>query len=345
MKQNKVMKTTITLSLTASLLALLAPGATVQAAAAQSATEEIQAGRAMIKADRKAAVAEAMQFTEAEGKAFWPLYGEYRAGMDKLGDGILKLMQEYADAYPNVPEDRAGKLLKDYLALEKDLVAERAKHLEKLARMLPKSKVLRFAQVENRLDLDLRLQMASAVPLIPIKGRISGELTTAAVAIEGVAGGAFVQTYQLTAKVIAINQASRKVTLLSPDGIKQTVKVGPDAINFNQIRVGDTLKVEVTEELVVQLAGPGESAEDGAAALVAIAPKGATPGGVIAETTQVIATVTAIDQQKRTATLRFEDGSTKTFPVRSDVNLGKRKVGEKVVFRATEMVALSVEKP
>jgi len=43
----------------------------------------------------------------------------------------------------------------------------RAKHVKKLAKVLAKSKVLRFAQVESRLDLALRLQMASAVPLVP----------------------------------------------------------------------------------------------------------------------------------------------------------------------------------
>jgi Cu/Ag efflux protein CusF len=79
--------------------------------------------------------------------------------------------------------------------------------------------------------------------------------------------------------------------------------------------------------------------------MVALAPKGASPAGLVAETTQSTATVTAIDPAKRTATLRFEDGTTKTFPVRSDVDLSKRKVGEKVVFRATEMLAIKVEKP
>jgi len=41
-----------------------------------------------------------------------------------------------------------------------------------------------------------------------------------------------------------------------------------------------------------------------------------------------------IDLPNRTATLEFEDGSTRIFPVRSDVDLGQRKVGEKVAFRA-----------
>ena len=155
-------RTALLLAVAASLLAWPA-----QPATAQTATDEIEALRGLLKADRKVVIAEAMQFTDAESAAFWPLYREYRAQMDTLGDGIVKLVLEYADAYPNVPEDRAAKLLKNYLALEKDLVSVRAKHLKKIAKVLPASKVLRFAQLENRLDLALRLQMASAVPLVP----------------------------------------------------------------------------------------------------------------------------------------------------------------------------------
>jgi hypothetical protein len=314
-------------------------------ACAQSDEDVLKVVRSVIKADRQAVVTQALQLTPAESEKFWPLYHQYRAEMDKVADGLVKLVQDYARYYPNVPEDRAKEMLKDLTDLEKKQVSTRASFLKKFGKLLPADKNLRFAQVESRLDLALRLELAANVPLVPIEGRISGESTSAAVAAEGVVGGTLVQTHQLTATVVEINKASRKVTLLSRDGIKQTVKVGPDAINFDQIRLGDTLKVEVTEELVVQLAGPGESSDEGAAAVVALAPKGAKPGGVMAATTQVLGTVTAIDPQKRTATLRFEDGSTRTFPVRSDVDLGKRKVGEKVAFRVTEVLAISVQKP
>jgi hypothetical protein len=79
--------------------------------------------------------------------------------------------------------------------------------------------------------------------------------------------------------------------------------------------------------------------------MVALAPKGAQPGGLVAETTQVTATIMAIDTIARTATLQFEDGSSQTLRVRDDIDLSKHDVGERVVFQVTEMVALSVEKP
>ena len=333
-------RTALLLAVAAGLLALPAQHAT-----AQTVTDEIEILRSLLKADRKVVVAEAMQFTDAEGTAFWPLYRDYRAGMEKLGDGIVKLVLEYSDAYPNVPEDRAEKLLKAYLALEKDLVSVRAKHLKKIAKALPASKVLRFAQVESRLDLAMRLQMASVVPLTPIEGKLTGSAAMAVATAEGVPGGSVVQTFELTATVAAVDQATRKLTLLSPDGVKQTVKVGPEAANFDQIRVGDRLKVTVAEELAVSVAGESEPANDSGAQVVALAPQGAKPGGLMAETTQVTAKVTALDLEHRKATLQFEDGTTRTVAVRPDVDLSKRKVGDKVIIRTTELLALSVSKP
>jgi hypothetical protein len=168
--------------------------------------------------------------------------------------------------------------------------------------------------------------------------------STAAMA-EGVPGGVFVNTVEVKAKVTAVDTTKRKLTLLLPDGEETTVKVGPEAANFNQIQTGDLVTATLTEETVVYLDEEGSDTTDGAAAMVALAPKGAQPGGLVAATFQVTARVAAIDATNRTATLRFEDGRTETFPVRADIDLSQRKVGEKVVFLITEMVALSVEKP
>ena len=76
-----------------------------------------------------------------------------------------------------------------------------------------------------------------------------------------------------------------------------------------------------------------------------LAPKGAKPGGVVAETQQYTAKITAINLKKRQATLLFPDNTTRTFTVRKDVDLSQRKVGEEVAFRVTMATAISVKKP
>jgi len=171
------------------------------------------------------------------------------------------------------------------------------------------------------------------------------ETTTATSVQQGVPGGVVVETHKMTATVTGIDAAERKVTLVTPGGEKTTVKCGPEVINFDQIRIGDQLKVTVTEQLAIYMATEGAPSSDGGAAVVALAPKGAKPGGIVASTVQVTAKVTAIDLKHHKATLQFPDGTTSTVAVRKDVDLTKRQVGEEVVIRTTEALAISVEKP
>jgi len=161
----------------------------------------------------------------------------------------------------------------------------------------------------------------------------------------GQAGGVRVQTYKETATVTGIDNVTRRVTLVTKDGTKSTVKCGPEVANFAQLEVGDQVKAVVTEQFVVFVRRPGEPSGDGAAGVVALAPIGAKPGGVIANTEEITAKVKAIDLKHRKATLLFPDGTSHTFAVRPDVDMTKHAVGDEVVMRATEAVAISVEKP
>ena len=172
-----------------------------------------------------------------------------------------------------------------------------------------------------------------------------GDRSTMVAAQRGVPGGVIVQTYKITVTVTAVDAASRKVTLTMADGAKTIVKAGPEVVNFDQIQVGDQVKATVAEQLVMFMRKNGEPANDGEAAAVALAPVGAKPGVVMANTVEVTGKVEAIDLAHRKATLRFPDGTSKTFKVRKDVDMTKGKIGDEVVFRTTEALAISVEKP
>jgi hypothetical protein len=145
--------------------------------------------------------------------------------------------------------------------------------------------------------------------------------------------------------VTGIDRATRKVTLVTKDGTKTSFKAGPEVANFSQIEVGDQVKATVTEQLVVFVRKPGEPSGDGAAAVVALAPPGAKPGALLANTEEITAKVKPMHMKRRKATLLFPDGTTHTFKVRNDVDMSKHSVGDEVVFRTTEAMAISVEKP
>lgn len=161
----------------------------------------------------------------------------------------------------------------------------------------------------------------------------------------GVPGGLLVGTYRETATVTGIDKEKRKVTLVTPNGTMGTFKAGPDVVNFDQIQIGDQVNATVTQELAVFVRKTGEPSSDGGATTVALAPVGAKPGALIADTVEVTAKVSSIDLKQHKATLQFPDGTSKTFKVRPDVELTTESVGQEVVIRTTDALAISVEKP
>jgi len=188
---------------------------------------------------------------------------------------------------------------------------------------------------------------AAALTLASCSSTVYGpidEKTQGATYQKGVPGGTVVETRKLTATVTGIDASTRKVTLAAPDGKKTTVTCGPGVINFDQIRVGDVVRATVTDELTVAMANATTAPADSATAEVALAPKGAKPGPLMAETQQYTATITAINLKRRQATLQFPDGTTRTFVVRRDIDLTQQRIGEKVAFRVTVAMAVSMEK-
>jgi hypothetical protein len=162
---------TFTLALTRSLCvgALLLGAAThsVRAATSTNVTEVIEIARSAYGAERKVLVTETLQLTENENREFWPIYEKYRKEMEGLGDSLVKLVLEYADLYPEVPEQNARSMVRDFLQLESRILKVRRSYARKFQRVLPATKVARLLQLENRMDLGLRLQLAGAVPLMP----------------------------------------------------------------------------------------------------------------------------------------------------------------------------------
>jgi translation initiation factor IF-1 len=173
----------------------------------------------------------------------------------------------------------------------------------------------------------------------------TGGSTASATAQSVEPGAIVVDTAKMTATVAAIDPRSRRITLIAPDGRRVTYKVSKDAVNFDQIRVGDRVIATVTEELAVFLRKAGTPPSAGEGAEVALAPKGAMPGGVVAETAEVTARVMSVDTMSRRVTLQLVDGSTKTVRINPDVNLANVLPGDAVTVRITEALAIAVEKP
>jgi hypothetical protein len=170
------------------------------------------------------------------------------------------------------------------------------------------------------------------------------EATSSVVFVEGVPGGIYVQRVNAVADVVFVDKAERKVSFRTSDGKKTTVTAGPEVANFDQIRVGDRLRLAIAEELIVRMADSAApyAPVEGSAAVIALAPIGAKPALLMADAMQYTAVITSLDHEKHQATLRFPDGVSRTLPVRPDVDLARRRVGEQVSIRSTVAAAIEV---
>jgi hypothetical protein len=131
-----------------------------------SAQDALALARGQIQADRQMVVAANLGLTEAEGKAFWPLYREYRAEMEKFGDRISDIILEYAKNFDTMTDAQAKALIKEYLAIQTEEAATKQAWIRKFEKALPSKKVARFYQIDNKLDLLVRLAVAKDVPLV-----------------------------------------------------------------------------------------------------------------------------------------------------------------------------------
>jgi hypothetical protein len=103
-----------------------------------------------------------MGFTEAEDKAFWPIYREYDAEMAKLGDERVAMVAEYANNYATLTNEVAEKLAARAIDLSQRRDAALAKCYERVKAASSAKTALRFLQVENQLLLLIDLQIAAA---------------------------------------------------------------------------------------------------------------------------------------------------------------------------------------
>jgi cob(I)alamin adenosyltransferase len=150
------------------IVVTLAVALAAPVAAQDKGTTNMEILREKLKADKKLVVAANMGLTEAEGKAFWPLYDAYQKDLEQINDRLAKTIVAYADAYKKgpVPNETAKKLLDEALAVEEAEVALKRSYVPKLEKAVPAAKVARYIQIENKIRAVVRYELADKIPLV-----------------------------------------------------------------------------------------------------------------------------------------------------------------------------------
>jgi Spy/CpxP family protein refolding chaperone len=156
--------------MTHTLAALLTACALALPLAAQGQAKidytDIPALRAAAKSDKKALVAATLQLTEAEAKAFWPIYDNYQRSRNAADrqrvraiEGVIATDKPISDAY-------ARDLAKDLMEADEAEIRARRTMQNKLMRALPPKKSFQYLQLENKLRAIQAYDLAAAMPLL-----------------------------------------------------------------------------------------------------------------------------------------------------------------------------------
>lgn len=148
-------------------VALLALAATAPLAAQQpaSVTEEIRLTREQIARDRQEIVRQALKLDSAQSERFWPVYKEYKAEQEKIGDKSWKALTAFGKSYDNMDDATAKLVLDNWTSASEDRAKLAKKWRGKFAKAIGEKQTLRFYQIEGKLDYLVQGEVIAQIPL------------------------------------------------------------------------------------------------------------------------------------------------------------------------------------
>ena len=189
----------------------------------------------------------------------------------------------------------------------------------------------------------LALAVAAALAPAALAQQQKAPTVTGAIVTEPGKGTA-VAVVEATATVTAIKKETREVTLKMPKGDTQTIQAGDEVRNFDQIKVGDTLKVKYAEALTLELKKGGKAVLGSTTGgSLDRAKAGQKPGGVARREVKVVADVVAVDEATMKVSVKNAQGETYILPLRDPAQVKLVKVGDQVEATYSEGLAVSME--
>lgn len=135
-------------------------------AQAQNNIEENAAIMREVQAtDAKTLIAQNLKLTDAQAKAFWPVYDSYEATRAKIDDRLDAVLLDYKLSCEQLCDQKAGQLTNEWMMARHDLDELRQNYVPKFGAVIPPTKVLRFYQLDVLRDAVIRVDRFKKVPL------------------------------------------------------------------------------------------------------------------------------------------------------------------------------------
>ena len=116
-------------------------------------------------AEKKAVVLSNMKLKGETKENFGKLYEEYQVKLMKNRMAELKVIANYAKDHKNMTNENSDKLIIEWLSVEEAELVLKKEYMEKFKKVMPSADVIRYFQIENRIQLLREAKAASKIPL------------------------------------------------------------------------------------------------------------------------------------------------------------------------------------
>jgi hypothetical protein len=128
--------------------------------------EYIELMRSNVRDQKAEIMGAVMQLDIDDSAKFWPIYSEYDAELTKLNDLRVENIQDYAQNYAQMTDEKADALIQKAMDYQKQRSELLARYYERMKQALGAVSAARFLQVEHQLLLLIDLQIASSLPIV-----------------------------------------------------------------------------------------------------------------------------------------------------------------------------------
>jgi esterase/lipase len=136
---------------------------------AQTIDDYIEIARDVLNTEKKAAVAQAMQLSDAESAPFWELYNEYNLEANKIHNQRIAIIKDFANNYENLSDEKADEIWNGVLSYQQQLLKVKKSYYKKFKKIISTGKAARYFQIENKIEALISANLAAEIPLIEIK--------------------------------------------------------------------------------------------------------------------------------------------------------------------------------
>ena len=154
------------------------------------------------------------------------------------------------------------------------------------------------------------------------------------------------KTVTATATIQAIDSTRRMITLKTASGEEDSFAVGPEVKRFDELKVGDTVKMTYRESVVVLLRKPGDPplTDKDVANTAVTRGTGPLPSATMSAQERVTVTVKTIDPATQAITVTTKDGRTVTRKVEDKKFVDGLKAGQTIDIVYTRALITSIER-